>query len=254
MGKLTIDRTGEIGYNKFGSRMEIIKYGGRLDVLVKFEKGNKVSTTYQNFCNGEVKNVYDKSTLGIGYIGEGIYKATKNNKSTKIHKLWQSLLTRCYDEKFHKKQPTYKDCSVCEEWHNFQTFAKWYDQNYYEVEGEKMQLDKDILIKGNKVYSPDSCVFVPQIINNLFLKHDAARGKFPIGVSFNKNKEKYIASCNNGSGNRGYLGLFDTPEEAFQAYKTAKEALIQEKAEIYKNLIPVKLYEVMMNYKVEITD
>ena len=86
------------------------------------------------------------------------------------------MLRRCYDEKLHKKYPTYIDCKVCEEWLNFQNFAKWYYNNYYEIENEKICLDKDILHKGNKIYSPDNCVFVPNNINVLFVKSDKSRG------------------------------------------------------------------------------
>jgi hypothetical protein len=135
----------------------------------------------------------DKKRLhGVGYLGKGEYKSFENGKNTRQYMIWYSMINRCYNEKYHKKLPTYKDCTVSEEWHNFQNFASWYDQNYYEVNGEKMALDKDILIKGNKVYSSETCIFVPQFINSLFTKCNAIRGEFPIGVSWHKHNKKLL--------------------------------------------------------------
>jgi hypothetical protein len=144
---------------------------------------------------------------------------------------------------------------VCEDWLNFQNFASWYDENYYEIDGEKMQLDKDILIKGNKVYSSNTCVFTPKRINNLFTKRDFDRGKLPIGVCIDKqNSKKYMAQSNGIDGKRKTLGYFDKPLEAFNTYKVFKEKLIKQIAESYKGRIPNNLYESMIRYEVEITD
>lgn len=162
------------------------------------------------------------------------------------------MLKRCYDKNWKQKHPTYKDCTVCDEWHNFQNFAQWYEENYYEIPGEIMQLDKDILIKGNKVYSPDTCCFVPGDINSLFIKSDEIRGNLPIGVT--KEKDKYMAQCQNTLGYKRRIGLFNTPEEAFDAYKKRKEKIIKEIANKYKEYIPDKLYKAMYNYEVEWED
>ena len=167
------------------------------------------------------------------------------------------MLKRCYSGEYQKKEPTYKDCTVCKEWLNYSNFKKWYDDNYYEIDGEQMALDKDILVKGNKIYSPETCVFVPQNINNLFIKSNKIRGKYPIGVTFNKNKNKYQAYCSmliNGKSQQKTLGYYNNIEEAFNAYKQFKEADIKQMADYYKENIPDKLYEAMYNYKVEITD
>ena len=167
------------------------------------------------------------------------------------------MLMRCYYDKYQKKHPTYKGCTVCEEWHNYSNFKNWYDENYYEIEGEQMALDKDILVKGNKTYSPNTCVFVPQNINTLFIKRNKARGKYPIGITFNKDANKFIAKCNtfyNVKKQQKYLGLYNTIEDAFNAYKKFKETEIKQIADEYKDKIPNKLYEAMYNYEVEITD
>lgn len=109
--------------------------------------------------------VYDKSAYGVGYIGEGAYKISFKRVFYPHYIYWRTMMKRCYSDHFHTQFPTYKDCSVVKDWHNFQNFAKWYDENYYEIGEEMMHLDKDILVKGNKVYSPETCVFVPQSIN-----------------------------------------------------------------------------------------
>ena len=163
------------------------------------------------------------------------------------------MIQRSYDDDFKEREPTYKGCEVCTEWHNFQNFAEWFEDNYYKIPGEVMSLDKDVLVKGNKIYSPETCMFVPQDINILFTKCDNSRGDYPIGVSYHKQKGKYISRCN-VCNKLKHLGYFDNPEEAFNAYKTAKEKYIKEVADKYKEYIPQKLYEAMYNYEVEIDD
>lgn len=236
--------------------MLITEYRNCQDIDVYFPKYGYTITknTYSNFKNGTIKCPYEPRICGIGYLGEGEYKGSVNNIQTKCYKAWHNMLRRCYDSSWHIKQPTYKSCSVCEEWHNFQNFAKWYDDNYYEVKNERVALDKDILYKGNKIYSHSTCVFVPQSINELFVKRDVARGKYPIGVSYNKTNGKFQSSCNNAYKERVDLGDFDNPIDAFNEYKRFKELTIKKKADLCKDIIPNKLYEAMYNYEVEITD
>ena len=121
-----------------------------------------------------------------------------------------------------------------------------------------MELDKDILIKGNKIYSPETCIFVPQTINSLFVKRDNKRGESVIGTSPRKNG-KYVVHCNlinpeTGESKCEYLGVYDTQEKAFQVYKYYKEKNIKEVADYYFGRIPDKLYNAMYNYEVEIND
>jgi hypothetical protein len=252
--RLAKERLGAINKNTYGSTMKITEYNNSYDILVKFEQGNTVHTNWQAFCKGEVTNVFDKSVCNVGYIGQGIYKTSENGKKTKINETWHKMLQRCYDEKFQEREPTYKGCFVCEDWLNFQNFGNWFDENYYEVQGEIMHLDKDILLKGNKIYSPDTCVFVPQRINCLFIKSDASRGNYPIGVNYHKVNNKYIARCNIDKGERKYLGSFNTPEEAFNSYKIFKENYIKVVAEYHKNKIPKNLYYALLSYEVDIND
>ena len=112
-------------------------------------------------------------------------------------------------------------CIVCKEWYNYANFEKWYNENYYEIEDKKIQLDKDILKKGNKEYSPETCMFVQQRINSLFTKCNNARGELPIGVTYNKKMKKYETHLQKLNIHNS-LGYYNTPEEAFQAYKSTR--------------------------------
>lgn len=254
-----IDRTGEINYNNFGSEMIIKEYRGCMDVDVYFPEFNWVfkHTQYNNFKKGIIKCPYEKSVLGVGFIGEGKYKVWENDKKTKCYTTWYGMLQRCFDEECKLKHNTYLGVTVCEEWLNYQNFAKWYYKNYYEIEGQRMELDKDILVKGNKIYSPETCVFVPHNINVLFTKSDKIRGEYPIGVNLCCNK--FRARCGvydfkNNKKKLKHLGLYNTVGKAFATYKQFKEKYIKEVADYYKEQIPQKLYDAMYNYQVEITD
>lgn len=248
-----IDRTGEKSQNNFGSIIQIEKYKSYSNIDVYFPEYNWTfyNTSYKEFKTGQIKCPYEPRVCGIGYIGEGPYNSRYNGEKAKSYDVWKNILERCYDESKRYKHPSYEGCYVCDEWLNYQNFAYWYEQNYYECFDENMQIDKDILYKGNMLYSPETCVFVPRNINVLFIKSDLVRGDLPIGVK--KSGNKFEAKCN--SYGRGmYLGTFNTPEEAFYAYKEYKEKLIKDIADKYKDYIPFILYEAMCNYEVEIND
>ena len=259
MGK-EINRIGERNYNNFGSEMVIVHYNGCMDIDVYFPEFDWIfkHAKYNNFKKGEIKCPYERRFYNVGYLGEGKYKVSENGKNTRVYDTWKAMLQRCYSEKEHERHPTYIGCEVYEGWHNFQNFAKCYKDNYYEVGNEKMCLDKDILFKGNKIYSPDTCIFVPETINKLFIKNDKNRGESVIGATLCKNG-KYQAQCNiinpeTGKSKQEYLGLYDSQEKAFQVYKYHKERNIKQIADYYKIHIPQKLYDAMYNYEVEIDD
>ena len=255
-------RLGEINYNNKGCLMKIVEYNSYADIIVEFQDEYKarINTTYQNFQKGEVKNPYNKEVYNVGYLGQGKY-SYKEHKH--IYKIWQDMLKRCYSSYYMNKYPTYKDCYVCEEWHNFQNFAKWLDENYYEVKDEKMCLDKDILFKRNKIYSPETCIFVPERINNLFVNRHRERGNLPLGVIEDIDKrsgsKRLKVQCNmieEGKTKRKNLGRFplNRPFQAFYTYKQFKESYIKQIADEYKELIPQKLYNALYRYEVEIND
>lgn len=183
---------------------------------------------------------------GIGYRGV-LYE----NGQIESYLRWHDMMNRCYNERFHEKHPQYKDCKVCAEWLNYSNFKVWYDQN--KIPGMKLDLDKDILFKGNKEYSPATVAFVSHEINTLFLNGKKNRGELPIGVHYDKEKKKYRAEMS-FMGQAIKLGRFDTIESAYARYKEYKEDFIKDIAQQYKDEIPCKVYEAMMNWVIEITD
>ena len=254
-----INRKGEKNYNTFGSEMIITEYRGCMDIDVYFPEYNWTAkgVEYSCFKNGKIKSPYERRVYGAGYLGEGKYKCKENGKITRAYKTWKNMLKRCYSEKLHEKRPTYIGCEVCNEWLNFQNFAKWHEENYYEIEGEVTHLDKDILNKGNKIYSPDTCIFVPQTINSLFTKRDNDRGDSCIGTS--PYQDKYMVRCRminpkTSKSKNEYLGLYNTEIEGFEVYKYYKEKNIKQVADYFKSKIPSELYDGMYSYEVEITD
>lgn len=245
-------RIGEKWYNKYGSELIIIDYRNTSEVDIIFTETKYIKThcKMREIKEGTVISPYDKTVYNIGYIGEGKYSKENNEL---IYRKWRAMLERCYSKKLHDKYPTYIGCSVCEEWKCFQNFAKWYEENYYEVPNTKwMDLDKDILIKRNKIYSPETCIFVPHEINVIFTKADQNRGDLPIGVYWDNYHKKFV--MNFSLKGKNIKRKFKTSIEAFLCYKTEKEKYIKEVADEFKPYIPQKLYEAMYNYKVEITD
>ena len=258
MGK-KINRTGEESYNNFGSKMIISKYRKAMDIDIYFPEYNWTSehAQYNNFKKGKIQCPYEARYLNKGYLGEGRHKVSENGKLTDEFGIWYRMLTRCYDPKYQEKKPTYKGCTVEEYLLNFQNMCEWINKNYYEIPGEIMCLDKDILNKGNKIYSRDTCIFVPQRINSLFTKSDKTRGKDPIGMSLTPS-DNYLVYCNNGYGKNVYLGTYSTKKEAFKIYKEYKENVIKETIDSYEGKIPEPFYSklktAMYNYEVEIDD
>lgn len=190
---------------------------------------------------------------GIVYkVGINDYddKVFINGKMIKSYIVWNDMLKRCYSSKYQEKNPTYIGCSVCDEWLSFNNFKNWYDNNYI----ENYQLDKDLLKRGNKIYSSDTCVFIPNFINTILIKCDKSRGKNKIGVCYHKRIKKYVAKLNKNDGVQHHLGYFDTEEVAYQAYKIAKENHIKEVALSNMLKLPIKSYVALMNYKVEDND
>jgi hypothetical protein len=196
----------------------------------------------------------NKIIQGIG-VNDFYDKVTTKRINNKEYSLWTSMLLRCYSE--HKRE-TYIGCEVSNNFKSYTFFYEWCQTqssfNIKDNQGKCWHLDKDLLTKGNKLYSEDTCVFVPQQINALLTKRQNLRGCYPVGTSLNKKSGKFQANCKNGNGKLIYLGLHDTPEQAFQAYKTFKEALIKGVAEKYKLNLDPRAYEALMNYQVEITD
>jgi hypothetical protein len=134
---------------------------------------------------------------------------------------WVNILTRCYSPSEHKRYPQYIGCSICDEWKLFSTFRKW----MVSKEWAGKHLDKDLLICGNKIYGPDTCVFIPEKINAFLRTNINKVSKYPLGVHLDKKRDKFVANCKNPFREKNiteYLGTFDCPDKAHIAWKTKK--------------------------------
>ena len=206
--------------------------------------------------SGKVRDPYLPSVYGVGITGAK-YPITVNGVNTKEYDLWNGMLRRCYSDSLKKRYPTYKDCEVSDNFKSYEYFYEWCHKQIGfgdDGNGNQFHLDKDLLVKGNKVYSETTCVFIPQEINLMLIKCDASRGEHLIGVCWHKKDNAFVATVSKNKGKRGYLGYFKTEIEAFNAYKQAKEAFVKEVAEKWKSQIDKRAYDSLMNYTVEITD
>jgi hypothetical protein len=239
------DMVGKTYDNSFGTSFTIVEYINSKNITVQFQDDNMhvTKTRLQSIKKGNVRNPFDKSVFGVGYIGIGVHSPTDGKKATIAYEHWRSMLLRCYCRNTQQTNPTYIGCTVSEDWHCFNTFAEWFYKNKFHTYG--YQLDKDILVKGNKNYSAETCSLVPREINTLFNSREAARGIFSQGVRPYNNSGRFEAKVRQ-SGVYRPLGVFDTPEEASEAYKAGKEARVKEVALKWKGKIEDKAFQALM--------
>lgn len=216
-----------------GTIITISDYNNYRDVSVKFENGEIIGGYFMSqIKKGTIRNPFKKTSFGIGFIGNGKYKTTH-----KFYNIWQHMLYRCYSP---KTTNTYIDCSVDTRWHNFQIFAEWCELNY--VEG--FHLDKDILSNETKIYSPETCCFIPQEINNLFYSSNFKNNSFGVRTVNDKTHRPRIKI----NSKEVYIGTFENLTEAQKAYKIIKSANVKDIANKWKDKIPETVYNVLMNY------
>lgn len=230
-----------------GCVAEVVEYKGSLDVIIRFndEFQHEKRVEAANLRRGHVKNPYHRSVVGVGFYGHGPHRAKIDGKVQKVYNTWKAMFVRCYYEKELIRHPTYADCSVHRDWHNFQDFAEWYyEQPNHDKRG--FDLDKDLMVLGNKVYGPEFCSFVPNQINKILSDSGRTRGIYPQGVSLNKDG-KYYANLQINNKQK-YLGRYKTPEEAHLVYRNAKEKYVREQAEKYKSVLNTQVYYNLMNY------
>lgn len=193
---------------------------------------SETATEYMNTKSGKPRLVYSKKPLhGVG-INDAPYQVNVNLLGTRVvcpaYQTWAAMITRCYAEKRPLSSYTYTGCTVAPEWHSFMHFRSWWLQHYK----DGFQLDKDLLIVGNKVYSADTCIFVPQWLNSFTVACGAARGELPIGVTIAKGQRSkpYQARCRGGAEGYKHLGIYATPEEAHQAWLNYKLSIVQDRS------------------------
>ena len=217
------DCVGKVFKSLNSGDFKILKYDDKKNVEVQFvTTGYRKVAEMKEVKTGSIKDLYSPSVYGVGVVGAK-YSTRVNGVLTKEYALWQSMLKRCYSDNSKKKHPTYIDCEVSDNFKSYEYFYEWcHKQVGFGNDG--FELDKDLLIKGNKVYSENTCVFIPAEVNTLLVKRAASRGKHLIGVCWHN------------------------------AYKEAKESFVKEQANKWKGKIDDRAYNALMNYQVEIDD
>ena len=221
------DCVGKVFQSLNSGDFKILKYNGSKNVEIQF-LGTGFETVVQlgDIKSGSIKDPYTPSVYGVGIVGTK-YPISEGGVLTKEYELWTGMLERCYSNSFKKKQPTYESCEVSDNFKSYEYFYEWYHKQIG-FDNEGWHLDKDLLMKSNKIYSEYYCVFIPQDVNKVLTKSTASRGEHLIGVYWHKKGKAFVARVNKNKGKQEYLGLFKTEIEAFNAYKTAKEAFIKE--------------------------
>ena len=257
------NRVGETAYNNQGLLMKIINYRNSNDIDIEFEDGTVVyNRSYNWFVRGKIKNYMNPEVLNIGYYGidkinDNDTYIGKNGKKellkTYIYDRWRNMLDRCYSNEQNSNYILYSECSVCDEWHSFYNYYIWFKQNMW---GNNIayQVDKDFLIKGNKIYSPTTCLLVDNKINSTIIKTNS-KEKHYVGVYKLKNNKFYCRV--RVKNKRISSNQFDSEIEAYNEYVRIKEAYIKELADEYKEKyhdFPDKLYNAMYSYRIRETD
>lgn len=258
------DKLGRKQMSTEGYELEVIGYRNDKDMDVRINDEHETvyeSVKFWDFKSGAIRNPYHPTVFGVGYLGVKRGQASQLIKGKKLSKkcsnLWRGMLSRCYDPYTMNKYLAYINVTVCNEWHNYKNFTKWFLDNYYEIENENTELDKDILIKGNTTYSPEACAFVPTKINRMFGGGYKGVEGIPLGVCISRNvkDKKYVARYRNALLNDNiHIGYFKTKEEAFYEYKKHREVHIKEVADYYKDSVPMYVYEALYNWNIEMWD
>lgn len=240
--------TGQVFSSKGFGDFIVVDHKNWRNVKVKFlDTGYETITRVDKVQTGSVRDKLMPNTFGVGILGDKGF-STEDRQ----HSVWTGMLQRCYCPKYQSLKPSYIGCSVSDFFKKYDNFHVWCE-NQVGFDNIGWHLDKDILVKGNKVYSEDVCVFVPQEINSAFTTSKRIRGETLIGLRLDKRSGKFQARLSRG-GKSVSLGYFDTELEGFKVYKEAKEVYLKELAEKWKGAIDTRVYEALISYQVEITD
>ena len=239
---------GEVFTNNSGDTCEVVNYENSKKVFVRFDGYSEYEITFPIAVlrTGEFRNLNKPVILGVGFRGIGEHTPKKDYYNF-VYNLWKGMLYRCYDEKTQEKIPTYKGCTVCKEWYNFQVFAEWYIN--HEFYGLGYELDKDLLSpKNEKIYSPETCTLLPSSINAMIAIPEKKNSVGVLGVG--KVGSSFTATLRFDNLCSGHLGTFKTVEEASAAYVQAKERYVKNKALSWANRIEWRAFKALMEWKV----
>ena len=249
--KKKVEYEGRIYPSKRFGNVEVIEYLVGGEVNIKFlNTGNVRKARVSDIKRGEVRDNELKPITKVGVMD--VPNVVTRKYSPKSYKVWNRMLQRCYNENLRHLHQTYADCVVSDDFKYYSKFKEWAEKQIgYTQDG--WALDKDILVRGNKVYSAETCAFVPNEINCLIHTGKSYRGLLPQGVVLSSNKKRYrarVSMC----GKYYDQGTFDTPEEAFMKYKEVKEVHIKEVADKYKDVINPRVYEALYAWTINIDD
>lgn len=199
---------------------------------------------------GNIRSPFQRAVFGVGYLGVGDFSASKEDGSKSLaYGRWMAILSRCYNKIQHERDNSYKGCTVHEEWHNFQNFAKWFHGQKFHSIGH--HVDKDLLIPCNTEYSSEACCLLPPLINSAITGKDANQTNgLPCGVHWHKKNGCYVTAVGKygGLGN-SYHGSFQNVESAWTAVKAAKESYVKELTESYKDVLDQHVYESLLKFE-----
>lgn len=239
----------EVGqiHDSNSGKFEIVELLGGEKVLCRFEDGHTVVAQRGNVRIGNVWNPYHPFIYGVGFVGVGKYPA-----KIKANHYWSKMMQRAYCPVYKKEHPTYESVTVDRNWLNYQIFAEWCTKRK-QYGNLGYNLDKDIIIRGNKVYAEDRCALVPQRVNKLLITKTHVNSDTPLGVKRIRDKFNrvigYTATCHD-NGKELYFGYYPNPIDAFYAYKEGKETLIKKVANDYKELLDNNVYDALLQYVV----
>lgn len=248
------DRIGEKFKTYQGYEVEIIEYFNCQNSTVKFndERGTtRKKVTIKELKSGSVKNLFRPDILGVGFYGEGIHKAKINGQMTKCYTTWFNILNRCYGSpSVNNRAKTYFDVFVCKEWHNYQVFAQWFIENYdFQTMNNTWNIDKDILCPTCKIYSPETCIFIPNEVNVVFKKNNESVVGLPKGVY--PKDGKYQSSISR-FGKQYYLGFFNTIEEAHNIYVKNKKEYLVEVSKKWRGILSDRICDAIESFDINL--
>lgn len=238
-------KVGDVFYNNAGSKLMVVEVNKQADVLIAFQDDYRylVRTTAKCVRAGSVRNPYHPLVYGVGFMGVGRHKSKGDDGKSKAHGIWRDMLKRCYGDNIVESPKSYKDVTVCDEWHNFQNFADWYTNHRFH--GMGYHLDKDLLVVGNKIYSPDACTLVPQEVNQIVTDGGARSRGNMMGITFVGGKNKFCAKISI-KGRSKNLGYYEDPVEARNVYLKAKAEYIRDTAIEYHGKIEPSVFDRLM--------
>lgn len=238
-------KVGDLVTSERGHTAIVVEYKNNREVTIEYPSGQKEVHQNVALVRGKFKDKGQPTYLGVGILG---YDHTNSREQSYI--TWSNMLNRVYAPRSGKEEIYYGGCSVAEEWLYLQTFKKWFGSQAY---CNGYHLDKDLLNKGNKVYGPEFCVLLPQEVNKFLSKARRNRGKWPLGVSYMGCCGKWRSEISVG-GKKVHLGLFKSVEEAFAAYKIAKESEAKRLAAFWQSRVDPRAIEALNRFEVQIDD